>query len=159
MLDEEGEEDEDIANFGANLFESDLISLLHQIPFNKLFQQILFIQYEDDKYYQNKNLITDHHMIRIFAFSTIIVKLLNKGLKTYDSPRYRQLAKRLSALIRDIVQYVSDQWEVFDKSQVRKYFCTSFIRSDNILIFYVIIFLHFFYWKGGRFINIVEITN
>ncbi|XP_043670805.1 ectopic P granules protein 5 homolog isoform X1 [Vespula pensylvanica] len=118
MLDEEGEEDEDIANFGANLFESDLISLLHQIPFNKLFQQILFIQYEDDKYYQNKNLITDHHMIRIFAFSTIIVKLLNKGLKTYDSPRYRQLAKRLSALIRDIVQYVSDQWEVFDKSQV-----------------------------------------
>lgn len=118
MLDEEGEEYEDIANAGANLFESDLISLLHQIPLNKLFEQVLFIQCQNDKYRQDKNAITEHHMLRLFAFYTVLVKLLKQGLKTYDSPRYRQLAKRLSALIRDIVQFASDQWEAFDKKQV-----------------------------------------
>lgn len=119
MLDEEGEEDEDIANMGANLSESDLISLLHQIPLDKLFEQVLYIEHDSNEdYRQDRNSITEHHMLRIFAFSTVIVRLLKKGLKTYDSPRYRQLAKRLSALIRDVVQYASDLWESFDKNQV-----------------------------------------
>ncbi|XP_071650229.1 ectopic P granules protein 5 homolog isoform X2 [Temnothorax longispinosus] len=118
MLDEEGEEDEDIANVGANLFESDLISLLHQIPLDKLFEQVLFIQRQNDKYEQEEKAITDHHMLRLFAFYSVLIRLLKQGLKSYDSPRYRQLAKRLSALIRDVVQYASDQWEAFDKSQI-----------------------------------------
>jgi len=119
MLDEEGEEDEDIANVGANLFESDLISLLHQIPFDKLFEQVLFIQRQNDKYEQEEKAITDHHMLRLFAFYNVLIKLLKQGLKSYDLPRYRQLTKRLSALIRDVVQYASDQWEAF-KNQVCK---------------------------------------
>lgn len=118
MLDEEGEEDEDIANVGANLFESDLISLLNQIPLDRLFEQVLFVRCQNDKYEQEENAITDHHMLRLFAFYTVLIRLLKQGLKTYDSPRYRQLAKRLSALIRDVVQYASDQWEAFDRSQV-----------------------------------------
>lgn len=118
MLDEEGEEDEDIANCGANLFESDLIALLHQIPLDKLFEQILFIERQNDIFHQDGNAVTEHHILRIFAFSTVIVRLLKKGLQTYDTPRYRQLAKRLSALIRDTVQYASDLWELFDKSKV-----------------------------------------
>ncbi|XP_012532933.1 ectopic P granules protein 5 homolog isoform X2 [Monomorium pharaonis] len=118
MLDEEGEEDEDIANVGANLFESDLISLLHQIPLDKLFEQVLFIQRQNDKYKQEEKAITTHHMLRLFAFYSVLIKLLKQGLKSYDSPRYRQLTKRLSALIRDVVQYASDQWEAFDKSQI-----------------------------------------
>ncbi|XP_020300063.1 ectopic P granules protein 5 homolog isoform X2 [Pseudomyrmex gracilis] len=118
MLDEEGEEDEDIANAGANLFESDLISLLHQIPLNRLFEQVLFIQRQNDRYEQEEKAITDHHMLRLFAFYTVVIRLVKQGLKTYDSPRYRQLAKRLSALIRDVVQYASDQWEIFDRSRL-----------------------------------------
>ncbi|XP_043464914.1 ectopic P granules protein 5 homolog isoform X3 [Leptopilina heterotoma] len=118
MLDEEGEEDEDIANCGANLFESDLISLLHQIPLDKLFEQILFIERHNDMFHQDGNAVTEHHILRIFAFSTVIVRLLKKGLQTYDTPRYRQLAKRLSALIRDTVQYASDLWELFDKTKI-----------------------------------------
>ncbi|XP_043590253.1 ectopic P granules protein 5 homolog isoform X3 [Bombus pyrosoma] len=117
MLDEEGEEDEDIANVGANLFESDLISLLNQIPFTKVFEQVLCIQYKNHVYYQNKTYVTHYHLFRMFAFFTTVIRLLKQGLKTYDSPRYRQLTKRLSALIRDIVQYASDQWEEFDKNQ------------------------------------------
>lgn len=122
MLDEEGEEDEDISNIGANLSESDLIFLLHQIPLDKLFEQVLYIEQDSERdyrhYKQDRSSITEHHMLRIFAFSTVIVRLLKKGLKTYDSPRYRQLAKRLSALIRDVVQYASDLWESFDKNEV-----------------------------------------
>ena len=118
MLDEDGEEDEDIANCGANLFESDLISILHQIPLDKLFEHILFIERQNDNFHQDGNAVTEHHILRIFAFSTVIVRLLQKGLKTYDTPRYRQLAKRLSALIRDTVQYASDLWEAFDKSKI-----------------------------------------
>nr|XP_033322179.1 ectopic P granules protein 5 homolog isoform X1 [Megalopta genalis] len=115
ILDQEGEEDEDIANNGTNLYENDLILLINQIPFDKVFQHVLYIQCQNDRYYQNERFITDHHMLRLFAFFTIIIKILKQGLKTYDSPRYRQLAKRLCALIRDIVQYASDQWEEFDK--------------------------------------------
>ena len=101
MLDEDGEEDEDIANASAHLYENDLISLLHQIPFDKVFEHVLYIQYQNHGYYQNKSYITHHHMLRMLAFFTVIVKILKQGLKTYDSPRYRQLAKRLCALIRD----------------------------------------------------------
>lgn len=118
MLDEEGEEDEDIANTGANLWESDLITLLNQIPMDKLFEQVLLIEKMDDGYRQEGRGITEHHMLKMFAFFTVIVRLFKQGLRTYDSPRYRQLAKRLSALIRDVVQYTSDQWEAFDRSQV-----------------------------------------
>lgn len=118
MLDEDGEEDEDIRNIGANLGESDLIAILHQIPYDKLFKLIFFINQEGNNYSQETSFVTEHHMLRIFAFSSILVRLLRQGLKTYDSPRYRQLAKRLSALIRDIVQYASDQWEAFDRRQV-----------------------------------------
>ncbi|XP_076652381.1 ectopic P-granules autophagy protein 5 isoform X1 [Halictus rubicundus] len=118
LLDQEGEEDEDITNTGANLYENDLISLFNQIPFEKVFQHVLYIQCQNEKYHQNKSFITHHHMLRLFAFFTIVIKILKQGLKTYDSPRYRQLAKRLCALIRDIVQYASDQWEEFDKHQL-----------------------------------------
>ncbi|XP_034176460.2 ectopic P-granules autophagy protein 5 isoform X1 [Osmia lignaria lignaria] len=118
ILDEEGEEDEDIANAGVNLYESDLISLIRQIPFDKMFEHVLYIQCQNDGYHQDKRYITHHHLLRLFAFFTTVVKLLKQGLKTYDSPRYRQLTKRLSALIRDIVQYTSDQWEEFDRSQI-----------------------------------------
>jgi ectopic P granules protein 5 len=39
--------------------------------------------------------------------------MLGRGLRTYDSMRYRQFAKRLSRLVRHTVQYVSDVWQMF----------------------------------------------
>lgn len=106
ILDEEGEEDEDITSMGMNLFESDLISFLYQIPLGKFFEEILYVENENGIYVQDRNLITEHHILRMFAFSTVIVRILRRGLQTYDSPRYRQLAKRLSAIIRDIREYL-----------------------------------------------------
>lgn len=118
MLDEEGEEDEDIANTGATLLENDLIALLYQIPLDKLFEQVLLMEVKENGYIQSKNTVTEHHMLRIFAFFSVVVRLLKQGLETYDSPKYRQLAKRISALIRDVVQYTTDLWETFDKNKV-----------------------------------------
>ncbi|KAH0560783.1 ectopic P granules protein 5 homolog isoform X1 [Cotesia glomerata] len=118
MLDAEGEEDEDIST-AASLFESDLINLLNQIPMDKLFSQVLLIEETDSGFVQDTKGITEQHMLRVIAFAITLLRLFRQGLKTYDSPRYRQLAKRLSALIRDCVQYVSDQWEAFDKSADR----------------------------------------
>lgn len=117
MLDEGGEEDEDIANTGANLFESDLMALLHQIPFDKLFEELLYVDGRREGYNDNEK-YQQHRMLRLLAFSTVLVGLLNQGLRTYDSPRYRQLAKRLSGLIRDVVQHASDEWERLEKSGV-----------------------------------------
>ncbi|CAD6215664.1 GSCOCG00000476001-RA-CDS [Cotesia congregata] len=118
MLDAEGEEDEDISA-AASLFESDLINLLNQIPIDKLFSQVLLIEETDSGFVQDTKGITEQHMLRVIAFAITLLRLFRQGLRTYDSPRYRQLAKRLSALIRDCVQYVSDQWELFDKSADR----------------------------------------
>lgn len=118
ILDEDGEEDEDIEKVSIHLFENDLVALLHQIPLDKMFEHILFIERSNNNFRQDKSSVTENHLLRIFAFFTVITKLLQKGLKAYNSPRYRQLAKRLSSLIKDIVQYASDLWEAFDKTKV-----------------------------------------
>ena len=39
--------------------------------------------------------------------------LLREGLRTFNTPKYRQLAKRLGRLIRHTVHYVSDHWQAF----------------------------------------------
>jgi hypothetical protein len=57
--------------------------------------------------------VSDHHILRLLAFATVFVRLLRQGLRTYDSPRYRQFAKRLGRLIRHTVQYATDLWESF----------------------------------------------
>jgi hypothetical protein len=57
--------------------------------------------------------VNEHHILRLLAFATVFVRLLRQGLRTYDSPRYRQFAKRLGRLIRHTVQYASDVWEGF----------------------------------------------
>ncbi|KAF7993173.1 hypothetical protein HCN44_006233 [Aphidius gifuensis] len=113
VLDEDGEEDEDISSTGGNLSEADIIMLVKQVPLGKIFEQVLLIEKQGENYRQETNNITEHHMLRLFAFSSILVRLFRQGLRTYNSPKYRQLAKLLSSMIRDVVQYVNDQWEVF----------------------------------------------
>ena len=46
-------------------------------------------------------------MIMMFVF------LFKEGLRTFNTPKYRQFAKRLGRLIRHTVHYVSDHWENF----------------------------------------------
>ena len=66
--------------------------------------------------YYDEKCLNEHHILRFFAFSTIVLKILGTGLLTYTQFRYNQFSKRLCRLIRHIVQYASDQWEFFKKN-------------------------------------------
>lgn len=61
--------------------------------------------------------MTENHLLRFFAFSTVLLKILRRGLQTYNQPRYNQFSKRLCRFIRHVVQYVTDQWEHFKINQ------------------------------------------
>ena len=52
-------------------------------------------------------------MLKLYAFATQFVYLLREGMKTFNTPKYRQFAKRLGRLIRHTVHFVSDHWENF----------------------------------------------
>lgn len=64
-----------------------------------------------------KEAISEYHILKFYAFSTTLIKILHRGLQHYNQPRYNQFSKRLSRLIRHIVQYATDQWELFQTNQ------------------------------------------
>ncbi|XP_066999967.2 ectopic P granules protein 5 homolog [Anabrus simplex] len=114
LVDSEGEEDEDVSkSCWSILKENDLVSLLNQIPLDCMFRHVLLVERRDERDIYDITRVTENHVLRLFAFSTVLVRLLRQGLRTYDTPRYRQFAKRLGRLIRHTVQYASDQWECF----------------------------------------------
>ncbi|XP_049842891.1 ectopic P granules protein 5 homolog isoform X1 [Schistocerca gregaria] len=114
LVDSDGEEDEDTEvgrGCGAVLRENDLVAILNQIPFDAVFRHVLLVDRRDDRDLYDPSLVTEQHVLRLFAFCTVLVRLLRTGLATYSSPRYRQFGRRLGRLIRHTVQYVSDQWQ------------------------------------------------
>ena len=50
--------------------------------------------------------------LQAIAFSTQLVAILRKGLRTYDSPRYRHFGQRIARLIKLCLEYVTDIWTV-----------------------------------------------
>lgn len=64
-----------------------------------------------------KEAISEYHLLKFYAFSTTLFKILHKGLENYSLSRYNQFSKRLSRLIRHIVQYATDQWELFKSNE------------------------------------------
>ncbi|CAG9823224.1 unnamed protein product [Phaedon cochleariae] len=114
LVDSDGEEDE---NIGVSLKENDLVGLLNQLPLDELFRNVLLIQHRDYQDFYDVTSITEHHVLRYFAFSTVLLRILYKGIQTYDQPRYNQFSKRLSRFIRHVAQYATDQWEQFLKVQ------------------------------------------
>lgn len=114
MIDSDGEDDhEQSADVALQLKEKDLIALLNQIPFEKVFGCITFSHLKRDEYVMYWDLISGHHILKFIAFSTNLVQLLGEGLATYDTERYKQFAKMLSRLIRHTVVYLADMHEIF----------------------------------------------
>ncbi|KAK7871957.1 hypothetical protein R5R35_004755 [Gryllus longicercus] len=114
LIDSEGEEDEDVSkSCWSILKENDLVALLNQIPLDYMFRHVLLVDRRDERDIYEITRVNENHVLRLFAFSTVLVRLLRQGLRTYDTPRYRQFAKRLGRLIRHTVQYASDHWECF----------------------------------------------
>lgn len=115
MVDSDGEEDEETS--GTSLKENDLVALMNQLRLDDVFRATLLVQKRNYKDHYDHTQLTEHHVLRFFAFATVLLKIFYRGLKTYQQSRYNQFAKRLSRFIRHVVQYATDQWEIFKKHQ------------------------------------------
>ena len=115
VLDGEGSEDEDPEECWAQLREVDLVALISQVPVDHMFRYVLRIEMRDGCDHYNVHHSTQHSFLKLYAFSTQFVYLIREGLKTFNTPKYRQFAKRLGRLIRHTVHYVSDHWENFKR--------------------------------------------
>ncbi|RZC38747.1 hypothetical protein BDFB_005322, partial [Asbolus verrucosus] len=113
VVDSEGEEDDES---GTSLRENDLVALLTQLPLENLFRLVLLVDRKNFENCYDFSKVTQHHILRFLAFGTVLLKIIYKGLRTYDQSRYNQFSKRLSRLIRHVVQYATDQWEQFQKT-------------------------------------------
>ena len=117
VLDNEGSEDEDPEEAWASLRETDLVSLLVQVPVSDMFRYVLRVEQRDGRDVYDIRNSSQHSLLKLFAFSTQFVYLLREGLKTFNTPKYRQFAKRLGRLIRHTVHFVSDHWQNFKIGQ------------------------------------------
>jgi len=84
-----------------------------QVPIDGVFRHVLGVQRRDGAEIYFPESASESSLLRLLAFASSLVLLLGRGLRTYDSVRYRQFAKRLSRLVRHTVQYVSDVWQLF----------------------------------------------
>ncbi|KAL1505767.1 hypothetical protein ABEB36_005253 [Hypothenemus hampei] len=114
VVDSDGEEDEET---GISLKENDLVAILNQLPLGDMFRCILLISRSDNTDKYDPSLLNEQHILRFFAFSSVLLKLLRQGLQGYCLPKYNQFSKRLSRFIRHIVQYATDQWEICLKNR------------------------------------------
>ncbi|XP_078589485.1 ectopic P granules protein 5 homolog [Branchiostoma floridae x Branchiostoma japonicum] len=110
LVDEGGEEEDDLADTWALLHENDLVTLLQQFPFNRFFCYIMNVHLSDTDIVVSD--ITERHMLWIFALCSTLVKLLSEGLRNFNRSRYRQFVKRLGRLVRHTIQHVSEVWRL-----------------------------------------------
>ncbi|XP_062538593.1 ectopic P granules protein 5 homolog isoform X2 [Armigeres subalbatus] len=97
----------------SELKEADLVALIDQVPFGKVFRALATVDCRlDGSLRLDEELIRGTHLLKSIAFGNVFVELLGNGLVTYDSDRYRQFAKRLARLIKHTVFYVSDLYRI-----------------------------------------------
>ena len=58
-------------------------------------------------------MISVNQMMRTIAFLNKLMDIVGEGMITYNTDRYKQLAKRLGRLVRHILQYAGDYHELF----------------------------------------------
>ena len=88
-----------------------------QIPLDDMFRYILRVERRDGRDHYDPKRSSENSFLRLFAFSTTFVYLLREGLATFNTPRFRQFAKRLGQMIMHTVEYVSDHWAAFKMSK------------------------------------------
>uniref|UniRef100_A0A1A9W6G3 Ectopic P granules protein 5 homolog n=1 Tax=Glossina brevipalpis TaxID=37001 RepID=A0A1A9W6G3_9MUSC len=120
LIDSDGEDEHTSTGDCVGLRENDLIALLNQIPFEELFRSVLTIEKFLDDYIIQMDMISSHHLLRIFSFFNQLIDLFGGGMLTYNTERYKQLAKRLGRLMRHSLQYISDYHELFRNNNISK---------------------------------------
>lgn len=109
LVDSDGEDDNCGGTGEEGLKENDLVSLLNQLPLQKLFGYVWFMtvyvrcissilnwftrrtmtfaNLDQEKGFLDEKFITGQHLLRFIAFSTNFIELLGQGLKTYNTER------------------------------------------------------------------------
>ena len=93
------------------------LTFTSQIPLDDMFRYILRVERRDGRDHYDPKRSSENSFLRLFAFSTTFVYLLREGLATFNTPRFRQFAKRLGQMIMHTVEYVSDHWAAFKMSK------------------------------------------
>ncbi|ALC46612.1 CG14299 [Drosophila busckii] len=120
VVDSDGEDSHTAAGECVGLKESDIIELLNQLPFEKLFMSVMHIEKFLNDYIIESELITAQQMLAVVAVFGKLVQILGEGMLTYNNERYKQLAKRLGRLVRHVLQYVFDYHVLFLNNKVAK---------------------------------------
>ncbi|XP_064550516.1 ectopic P granules protein 5 homolog [Drosophila montana] len=120
VVDSDGEDTLTPTGECVGLKETDLIALLNQLPFDKLFTSALCIEKFLNDYIIEPDMITPQQMLTVVAFFAQLVETLGEGMMTYNNERYKQLAKRLGRLVRHSLQYASDYHELFLNNNLPK---------------------------------------
>ncbi|XP_017037889.1 ectopic P granules protein 5 homolog [Drosophila kikkawai] len=120
VVDSDGEDSHTPTGECVGLKESDLIALLNQLPFERIFTSALRIEKFLEDYILEPDMITAQKMLTVVVFFSQLVRTLGEGLLTYNNERYKQLAKRLGRLVRHTLQYVFDYYELFKNNNLSK---------------------------------------
>ena len=113
VLDSDGEDGGDHSR-RAPIRENDLVALFNQFSIDCVFRYMLKVEKDAAGYDPTR--FTLNSFLKLFAFGTQFIALLKDGLQHFNTPQYRQFAKRLGRLIRHTLQYISDHWESFRRS-------------------------------------------
>lgn len=117
VIDSDGEDDDEDGENAVALRENDLVALLNQVAIGPMFRYLLCVKEDDNRQDTwTGAAATPQHFLRLLAFSTVLVRLLRRGLEALATPRYRQLSKRLGRLVRHTVQYATDTWQILSET-------------------------------------------
>ncbi|XP_014271688.1 ectopic P granules protein 5 homolog isoform X2 [Halyomorpha halys] len=111
FVDSDGEDCEDSSILPTCLKENDIIAVLNQIPLESLFRQLMQLTKRDDiDVYIS---LSSSQLLRIFALSRLLMKLLSEGMRSYETKSHSQFCKRLASILTHTMQYVNDLWEAY----------------------------------------------
>ncbi|XP_011192881.2 ectopic P granules protein 5 homolog isoform X1 [Zeugodacus cucurbitae] len=137
LIDSDGEDSHNANGECVGLKESDLIAFLNQIPFGKMFISALNIEQFLNDYVVSPDLILANDVLRVITYFSNLIEIFGEGMLTYNTERYKQLAKRLGRLIRHTLQYSSDYYELFMHNTIPKdtKTCERISVELNVLLF------------------------
>jgi hypothetical protein len=110
FVDEDGEEDDDPTESSLLLKETDYIEFYNQFPLSSVFQYILGIQSVDSASDYSVERMTSFRLMRLFAFSNCLIKVLGAAFSTLQQLRYKRFIQIIGQSIRQIFENISDHW-------------------------------------------------
>ncbi|XP_077286348.1 ectopic P-granules autophagy protein 5 [Arctopsyche grandis] len=94
--------------FGA-LKENDIVGLIKQIPFKKIFQELMLIRNNGNEEIFCGSNLSGGSILKVFSATRLILKIIRIGLVSYKN--YLELSKELCRIALHCVMYCTDLWE------------------------------------------------